>query len=191
MTASRAVAKYFNPVVGAKRSSMRLAHMNMRRYILDNADVIQNLIDVANGKMPERWLPELMRGPGRPPNEPEGEGLPPVPPPKLTLEHILHANETLLRCVLPQYRQQDANTGESGDAVVSFDVAKAKVSIQIDSIVRTHGGWIDEDGNVHLPESFNIVPRAPDTPVDRAGATDLEPEPEEPEDEGARDEEAE
>ena len=42
--------------------------------------------------------------------------------------------------------------------MVSFDVAKAKVSIQIDSIIRTHGGHIDEEGNVVLPKASTSYP---------------------------------
>ena len=40
MPSSKAVSPFFQPMIGSKtRYSMRNAHMNMRRYILDNADV--------------------------------------------------------------------------------------------------------------------------------------------------------
>lgn len=146
------LSRFYKPVAGGNRQTTRRAFADIRRYILKNADVIQHLIDVANGVMPEKWAAAL---------NPTSRGKD-IPPPELTLEHMMRANEVLLKCVLPQYRQADASAGEAGESIASFEDAKATAWARIDSIIRAHGGDIDEEGNITLPAEFKIVPRTPE-----------------------------
>lgn len=114
----------------------------MREEILRRVNVIQNWIDVANGKMPEQWDAALNpRGPGETSTE---------PPTRLTIEHILHANHVLLKRILPEYRPVEASSADAREPM-SYEEAREKMASMIKNIVAARGGSIDEHGNITLP----------------------------------------
>jgi hypothetical protein len=75
--------------------STALAIIEMRKAIVERVDVIQNFIDAANGKMPEKWNKAL--------NVPDSVTGLVEQPVRLTLEHIINANRILLNRILPEF----------------------------------------------------------------------------------------
>lgn len=138
------VTKYYPTETGdAKRApkvSNALALVRMRSEILSRVDVIQNIIDVANGKMPDKWSAALAKDLG------EDEK-----PQRLNLSHILDANYSLLRRILPEYKQVEISTAAGGEGT-SFEQARALMGGAIKAIVAANGGEILEDGSIKLPE---------------------------------------
>jgi hypothetical protein len=136
--------------------STALALTEMRKAILERVDVLQNFIDVANGKMPEKWDAALNpRGQGETSKE---------PPTRLTIEHMLHASLVLLRRILPEYRQVEVSSGETSE-LPSFEEARAIMETAIRSITVAKGGYIDEHGIPHLP-SRTVVTSGEAAPAD-------------------------
>jgi len=126
--------------------SSALALVEMRRAILARVDVIQNFVDVANGVMPARWA-AVLDVPGRK-DEVTGKLIKGMPA-KLALEHILRANELLLKRILPEYRQIEVSS-DTGDNAMSFDQAKALMAATLISAVNSAGGRY-VDGKLVMP----------------------------------------
>jgi hypothetical protein len=126
--------------------SSALALVEMRRAILARVDVIQHFVDVANGVMPAKWsaaldIPERI-------DEVTGKIIRGIPS-KLMLEHILRANELLLKRILPEYRQIEVSS-DTGDSAMSFEQAKAMMTATLLSAVNSAGGRYVE-GKLILP----------------------------------------